>query len=73
MLTKGRRRRLIRRTVMLERGGRSIKAILLVPASGPHGHDPLLESVGTYADEPLWDDWLTEIAANRQSENKATV
>jgi hypothetical protein len=73
MPTKVRRRRLVRRTVFLERGGRSIRAILLVPASEKEGStDPILESAGTYAGEPLWEDWLAQITRSRQRENKAT-
>jgi hypothetical protein len=60
---------MIRRTVLLEREGRSIRAILLVPALARVPSDPLRESLGAYSDEPLWDDWLAEIATSRNVEN----
>lgn len=71
MTSQSRRRRVARRTVVLQRNGRAIKVRLLVPTLELPSHDPLLASLGAYAEEPLWEALAKEMAASREAENEA--
>ena len=53
------------RVVFLRRNRVSV----VPPDEVKRSHDPIVESIGAFADFPVWDDFLAIMEANRQERN----